>query len=78
MIRELNERGCQMLCAAIVSDAVRDYISALRHRYSTGGYESFFHSEWCRIYLGVMGTTLTGDDIITMCRKRVQDERKAK
>lgn len=78
MIRELNERGCKMLCAAIVSDAVRDYISALRHRDSTGGHESFFRSEWCRIYLGVMGTTLTGDDIITMCRKRVQDERKAK
>lgn len=78
MTTPLNERGCQMLCAAIVSDAVRDYISALRHRDSTGDYESFFCSKWCRIYLAVMETTLTGDDIITMCRKRVQDERKAK
>lgn len=78
MTRPLNESGCQNLCAAIVSDAARDYISALRHRDSTGGYESFFRSEWCRIYLAVMGTTLTGDDIITMCRKRVQDERKTK
>ena len=78
MTQPLNERGCQMLCAAIVSDAVKDYISALHHRDSTVGHESFFHSEWCRIYLAVMGTTLTGDDIITMCRKRVQDERKAK
>jgi len=74
MTRPLNERGCQMLCAAIVSDAVQDYISALRHRDSTGCYESFFRSKWCRIYLAVMKTTLTGEDIITMCKKRVRDE----
>lgn len=66
----MNETGCKRLCAAVLVDAVKNY----RHALETGAvirdYESFFRSEWCRIYLGVLGVTLTGEEIIEEVKKQ--------
>lgn len=66
--------GAVALCSAIVAQAVLDY-QDLHNRgvtsreekgyvYSEEEIEDFFHSEWCRTLLKIVGNDCTGERIL--------------
>jgi hypothetical protein len=63
----MNEYGLENLRVAILQQAAKDYISALRHNEGAQAYrlEKFFKSEW-----GELLSNNHGDFIISECKKR--------
>lgn len=68
----MNERGCKRLCAAVLTDAIKCYRSALASHSSVDNYEAFFRGSLCHLYLGILEVSLTGDDIINEIRRQAK------
>lgn len=74
---DLDKDGCQRLCAAVMVSAVDGYRSALEHgSESRPGYESFFRSPLCGLYLQIIGSSMTGPEIMTTIKNQVKERRK--
>lgn len=65
----MNDEGLENLRVAILQQAVKDYIDALRYNEGAQAYrlEQFFTSEW-----GELLSNNHGDFIISECRKRAK------
>ena len=63
----MNDEGLENLRIAILQQAAKDYISALRYNEGAKAYklEKFFKSEW-----GELLSDNHGDFIISECKKR--------
>lgn len=65
----MNDEGLENLRVAILQQAVKDYIAALKYDEGAKAYrlEKFFTSEW-----GELLSNNHGDFIISECRKRAK------
>lgn len=65
----MNDEGLENLRVAILQQAVKDYIAALRYNSDNEAYrlEKFFTSEW-----GELLSNNHGDFIISECKKRAK------
>lgn len=72
---ELNKDGCQRLCAAVLVSAVDGYRAALkRGSESRPCYEAFFQSPVCGLYLQIIGSSMTGPEIMETIQNQVKAE----
>lgn len=74
---ELDKDGCQRLCSAVLVSAVDGYRAALeRGSESRPGYEAFFRSPLCGLYLQIIGSSMTGPEIMETIKNQVKEGRK--
>ena len=74
---ELDKDGCQRLCGAVMISAVDGYRSALeRDSESRPGYEAFFRSSLCHLYLQIIGSSMTGPEIMETIKSQVKEGRR--
>lgn len=74
---QLDKDGCQRLCSAVMVSAVDEYRAALEcDSESRPGYEDFFRSSLCYLYLQIIGSSMTGPEIMETIKNQVKEGRR--